>query len=155
ALKNAQGDFTKMKELFSNRLEIVLSKIGDAIIPYLLKLFEVLNPALDWLNQNMDWVIPVFGTFAGVLGAVTAAMWLLNSAMFANPIGLIIAGVAALIALIVVAINKFNDWGAGILALLGPIGWLIIIIKKLYDGWGKVKDAFTIGGIMGALKQIG
>ncbi|MRI64662.1 phage tail tape measure protein, partial [Ornithobacterium rhinotracheale] len=41
ALKNAQGDFTKMKELFSNRLEIVLSKIGDAIIPYLLKLFEV------------------------------------------------------------------------------------------------------------------
>ncbi|MRI64618.1 hypothetical protein EDM00_11570, partial [Ornithobacterium rhinotracheale] len=42
-----------------------------------------------------------------------------------------------------------------ILALLGPIGWLIIIIKKLYDGWGKVKDAFTIGGIMGALKQIG
>ncbi|MGV4332504.1 phage tail tape measure protein [Ornithobacterium rhinotracheale] len=155
ALKNAQGDFTKMKELFSNRLEIVLSKIGDAVIPYLLKLFEVLNPALDWLNQNMDWVIPVFGTFASVLGAVTAAMWLLNSAMFTNPIGLIIAGVAALIALVVVAINKFNDWGAGILALLGPIGWLIIIIKKLYDGWGKVKDAFTIGGIMGALKQIG
>lgn len=155
ALKNAQGDFTKMKELFSNRLEIVLSKIGDAIIPYLLKLFEVLNPALDWLNQNMDWVIPVFGTFAGVLGAVTAAMWLLNSAMFANPVGLIIAGVAALIALVVVAINKFNDWGAGILALLGPIGWLIIIIKKLYDGWDKVKAAFTAGGIMAALKQIG
>ncbi|QAR30654.1 phage tail tape measure protein [Ornithobacterium rhinotracheale] len=155
ALANAQGDFNKLKELFSNRLEVVMSKIGEAIIPHLLKLFEVLNPALDWLNQNMDWIIPVFGTFAGVLGAVTAAMWLLNSAMFANPVGLIIAGVAALIALVVVAINKFNDWGAGILALLGPIGWLIIIIKKLYDGWGKVKDAFTIGGIMGALKQIG
>uniref|UniRef100_UPI0039A52334 phage tail tape measure protein n=1 Tax=Ornithobacterium rhinotracheale TaxID=28251 RepID=UPI0039A52334 len=155
ALANAQGDFNKLKELFSNRLEVVMSKIGEAIIPHLLKLFEVLNPALDWLNQNMDWIIPVFGTFAGVLGAVTAAMWLLNSAMFTNPVGLIIAGVAALIALVVVAINKFNDWGAGILALLGPIGWLIIIIKKLYDGWGKVKDAFTIGGIMGALKQIG
>ncbi|MCK0200268.1 phage tail tape measure protein [Ornithobacterium rhinotracheale] len=155
ALKNAQGDFNKLKELFSNRLEVILTKIGEVFIPPLIMLFEVLNPALDWLNQNMDWIIPVFGTFAGVLGAVTAAMWLLNSAMFANPIGLIIAGVAALIALVIVAINKFNDWGAGILALLGPIGWLIIIIKKLYDGWGKVKDAFTIGGIMGALKQIG
>lgn len=155
ALKNAQGDFSKMKELFSNRLEVVMSKIGDAIIPPLLRLFEVLNPALDWLNRNMDWIIPVFGTFAGVLGAVTAAVWLLNSAMFANPIGLIIAGVAALIALVVVAINKFDEWGAGILMLLGPIGMLINIIKKLYDHWDSIKKAFTDGGIIAGIKRIG
>lgn len=111
ALKNAQGDFTKMKELFSNRLEVVLSKIGDAIIPYLLQLFEILNPALDWLNENMDWLIPAFISFAGVLGIVTAAMWLLNSSMFANPIGLIIAGVAALITIIAILVNKIEGWG--------------------------------------------
>ncbi|MGV4470852.1 DNA topoisomerase IV subunit B, partial [Ornithobacterium rhinotracheale] len=29
ALANAQGDFNKLKELFSNRVEVVMSKIGE------------------------------------------------------------------------------------------------------------------------------
>ena len=45
---------------------------------------------------------------------VTAAQWAWNAAMLANPIGLIIIGVAALIALIVVIVKKYNDWGAWI-----------------------------------------
>ena len=39
------------------------------------------------------------------------AQWALNAAMLANPIGLIIIGIAALIALVVVAIKYWDEWG--------------------------------------------
>lgn len=45
---------------------------------------------------------------SGVLKAVTAAQWLWNAAMTANPIGLIVAGIAALVAGIVLLI-KYMD----------------------------------------------
>lgn len=155
ALKNAQGDVSKMKEIFSSRLENLLSKFGEKFYPLIAGIFDKLNPVLEWLYNNFDTVITVFGTFAGVLGVVTVATWAWNAALAANPVGLIIAGVAALIALIVVAIKKFDQWGAGILAFLGPIGWLIIAIKTLYKHWDSIKKAFTDGGIIEGLKRIG
>ncbi|MXV38548.1 phage tail tape measure protein [Flavobacteriaceae bacterium Ap0902] len=155
ALKNAQGDFTKMKKLFSDRLEVLMSKIGDIIIPYLLKLFETLNPALDWLNRNMNWVIPLFGVLAGAIGIATAAIWTMNLALWANPVGLVIAAIVLLIGIVVSAINHFDDWGAAVLALMGPFGYLISIIKNLYDHWESIKKAFTDGGILAGLKRIG
>ncbi|QSS96597.1 phage tail tape measure protein [Psychroflexus sp. ALD_RP9] len=155
ALANAEGDFGKMKEIFFNRIDIVLSKFGEKIIPMLAKLFDTLTPVLGFINDNLDWLLPVFGTFIGLLGAAAAAMWVLNSAMFANPIVWIIASVGGLIALIAVAINKFDQWGAGILALMGPLGWLIITIKKLGEHWDSIVEAFKSDGILGAFKQIG
>ncbi|GIJ96100.1 hypothetical protein CAPN001_06690 [Capnocytophaga stomatis] len=155
AMKNAEGDIGKMKELFSNRLETLLSKFGEKFYPLIAGIFDKLNPVLEWLYNNFDTVITVFGTFAGVLGVVTVATWAWNAALTANPIGLIIAAIAAMIALIVVAVKKFDDWGAGILALLGPIGWLVIGIKTLWKHWDSVKKAFTDGGIIEGLKRIG
>lgn len=155
ALANAEGDFGKMKEIFFNRMDIVLSRFGEKIIPMLAKLFDTLTPVLGFINENLDWLLPVFGTFIGLLGAAAAAMWVLNSAMFANPIVWIIAAVGGLIALIVVAINKFDEWGAGMLALMGPIGWIIIFIKKLGEHWDGIVDAFKSDGIMAGLKRIG
>ena len=71
-------------------------------------------------------------------GIVTAAQWLWNAAMTANPIGLIIVGVAALIAGIILlvknidkVIDMFKDWTNILLLMLGPIGWIIIAYKEL------------------------
>lgn len=155
AMENANGDISKMKEAFSNRLETLLSKFGEKFYPLIAGIFDKLNPVLEWLYNNFDTVSTVLGTFAVVLGVVTAATWAWNAALYANPVGLIIAAIAAMIALIVVAVKKFDQWGAGILALLGPIGWLIIGIKTLYKHWEDIKKAFTDGGIIEGLKRIG
>lgn len=155
AMENANGDISKMKEAFSNRLETLLSKFGEKFYPLIAGIFDKLNPVLEWLYNNFDDVATAFGIFVGVLGLATTAMWAFNAATAANPIGLIVVVIATVITLVVMAIKKFDQWGAGILALLGPIGWLIIGIKTLYKHWEDIKKAFTDGGIIEGLKRIG
>src|SRR5690606_25234707 len=60
----------------------------------------------------------------------TGAQWLWNAALSANPIGLTIIAIAALIALIVVAIKKWDEWGAILLVALGPLGMLINLVME-------------------------
>jgi hypothetical protein len=78
------------------------------------------------------------GAKAALLKVVTAAQWLWNAAVTANPIGLIIVGVAALgtgIYLLVKNIKSviavFSDWKNVALALLGPIGWILIYMNEM------------------------
>ncbi|MCD8449455.1 phage tail tape measure protein [Tenacibaculum dicentrarchi] len=155
ALKNAEGDFGKMKEMFGNRLEMVFTKIGEKIIPMLANLFDTLAPVLEWLYQNIDWLLPAFGSFVTVLGAATIAMWLFNTAVSANPISLIIIAIAALVALVVTAITHFDSWGATILHFLGPIGMLINAFVLVHKHWDSIVNAFKSDGIIGGLKRIG
>lgn len=85
----------------------------------------------------------------------TAAQWLWNAALTANPIGLVIAAIAALIAVIVLVIAKWEDWGAALSLVLGPLGLIISIIQSIRKNWDLVSQAFTTGGIINALKAIG
>ncbi|ALU74257.1 hypothetical protein AUW17_02780 [Tenacibaculum dicentrarchi] len=155
ALKNAEGDFGKMKEMFSSRLEAVFSKIGEKIIPLLANLFDTLAPVLEWLYQNIDWILPAFGSFVTILGAATAAMWLFNTAVSANPISLIIIAISALVALVVTAITHFDSWGATVLYFLGSIGMLISAFVLVHKHWDSIVNAFKSDGIIGGLKRIG
>lgn len=95
------------------------------------------------------------GAVTGVTKLLTGAQTALNAAMLANPIGLIIIAIVALIALIVACIKKYEEWGAAILLIMGPIGWVINGIMALKRNWESVKQAFTAGGILGGLKRIG
>ena len=83
-------------------------------------------------------------------GAWTAAQWLLNAAMTANPVGLIVVGIAALIAGIVALIMNFDKvkavgkaaWDVilkGVNALKGPIDTVVNAVKSLVDWLGKIK----------------
>ena len=82
---------------------------------------------------NGTYATSAFATEAGMYGMAVAAgvaeaaQWLLNAATYAFPIVWIIAGIAA----------------------------LIYIIVKLVQHWDKVKEAFKAGGILGAIKEIG
>lgn len=96
--------------------------------------------------------------------AVTVVQWLWNAAMSAgalamtiltSPITLIILGIAALIALVVVIIRKWDDWGAALSIILGPLGFVISLIQSFRRNWDMVKDAFTGGGIKSGLLAIG
>lgn len=87
--------------------------------------------------------------------AAAAQQWLLNIAMDANPIGLLIAGIAALIAYVAIAINYYDEFGAAMIAVLGPLGFLINLVMSFREHWDSIESAFKAGGIVGALKRIG
>lgn len=77
----------------------------------------------------------------------TAVQWLLNAAMTANPIGLIIVGVAALVAGIVLLVQNFDSivgWFGSLsdqmLLFLGPIGLVIIAVRHFGEIWDFVKE---------------
>ena len=80
---------------------------------------------------------------------------MLNAALTANPIGLIIVAIAALVAMVVVAIKHYDKWGAALLQFMGPVGWVINLFKSLYDHWESIKKAFQTEGIIGGLKRLG
>ena len=76
-------------------------------------------------------------------------------ALNANPIGLIVIGIAALIGVVALIINYYDSWGASLSMLLGPFGLLISIIQSFRRNWEMVKEAFANGGLLEGLKAIG
>jgi phage-related protein len=101
---------------------------------------------------------------AAATKAATAAQWLLNVALNANPIGLIVAAVALLIAGIVLLWKKnegFRDfmktaWSAitsavktSIDAVTGPLQRFIDKLQAIWDKVQKVKN--SAGGLLGGL----
>lgn len=87
--------------------------------------------------------------------AATASQWLLNIAMDANPVGLLILGITALIAVVAVAISYYDDFGAAMLFVLGPLGLLINLVMSFKEHWDSIVSAFQSDGIVGGIKRIG
>lgn len=86
---------------------------------------------------------------------ITAAQWAWNAAMTANPIGLVIVAIAAMIAVIVVVIQKWNEWGAALSFFLGPLGLIISLVQSFRRNWDMITKSFKEGGIVAGLKAIG
>ena len=90
-----------------------------------------------------------------VMKLVTAAQWLWNVAMSANPIGLIVITIGALIAGVAAIIYYWDEWGSTIIKYMGPLGMIIDFVMTLKQNWDMVVSAFKKEGIMGGLKAIG
>jgi TP901 family phage tail tape measure protein len=95
---------------------------------------------------------------AVVLGVVTAAQWLWNVAMDANPIGLIIMAIVGLIAIIVLIATKttfFQDVWKGAVAVIGAAwNWLWnSVIKPVGDFIGTAIGVigFAVSTVFGAI----
>lgn len=153
-------------------LKQVGAEIGMKLLPYVNKFIERMMPLATWIGENADLLLKLAGVVLGAVVAfksitfvmglwntvtklMTLSQWALNGAMIANPIGLIIAGIAALIGFIVVAINKYDKFGAAMLMLLGPLGMLINAVMLFKRHWQSIVDAFKADGILGGLKRIG
>lgn len=114
-------------------------------------LAPVVKSAGSWFRQTA-LAQKVASVWTNVM---TAAQTKLNIAMSLNVVGAIVVAIAALVAIVVVAIKKYDEWGAALLLILGPIGYLITAIKSLYDHWESIKNAFKTDGIIGGLKRVG
>lgn len=105
--------------------------------------------------QTIASVIPIVQALTKATWLQAAAQKVLNFIMSMNPIGLIIIGITALIALIYFAIDSFDTWGSTVLLFMGPIGILISALVMIQRHWDSIVEAFQSDGIIGGLKRIG
>jgi tape measure domain-containing protein len=150
------------------KLQTIGIAIGESLLPVIGAFvdFGVLIISNKSLLKDLAIVVGILSgaflvykiaTIAATLwtGGFSASMAALNVILYANPIGLVIAAIAILVTGVVLAIRHFDTWGQTLLFLMGPFGRLISFIKRLYDGWEKVKKGFSSGGLIGGLKEIG
>jgi hypothetical protein len=86
---------------------------------------------------------------------MTKAQLLLNIALNANIIGLVILGIAALVAIVVVAIKHWETWGSALLLFTGIFAPIISMVMAVKTHWSSIVDAFQNGGVLSGLKAIG
>lgn len=155
--------------------------IGTALLPVLDMLVPVLVTMSTFIQDNASWLVPLAAAVLAVVAAYkayvliqeaaraatviwTAAQWLLNAALAANPIGLVIIAIAALIAIIVVLVMNWDTVKAAAAAtwnwiadhwplllgiLLGPIAGAVMIIVT---HWDTIKSA--LGSAIDAMRGL-
>ncbi len=86
---------------------------------------------------------------------IAARLWGIAMFIATGPIGLIILGIAALVALIVLIASKWNTWGAALSLFLGPLGFVISLIQSFRRNWDLIVSTFKTEGILAGFKKIG
>lgn len=106
-----------------------------------------LSPIFTGVGSALSFLTNTQKMSAAWTKAVTAAQWLWNAAMTANPIGIVIAAVAAMVAGIVICWNKFEGFRKVVFQ-----GWEML---KLF-GTG-LKDYITnrLNEVLGVVGQVG
>ena len=143
----------KLAEAFGN----MITKIAEGVETWLPRIIT----ALTWLLDNSNTIatgiiaigtamltLKVANAITAVVNAfkawklanegVTAAQWLLNAAMSANPIGLVIAAVAGLVAGIIYLWNTNEGFRNACISAWNAIKEVAISV------WGGISDFFTV-----------
>jgi hypothetical protein len=166
--------------------------LGTALLPVVAQVATWLGTMAGFVQDN----IGAFQIFAGILAGVaatilvvkgatmawqaaqmvakastaawTAVQWLLNAAMTANPIGLVVIAIAALVAIIVVVVKNWDavtaafaatldwltsNWDLVLAIILGPIGIVISLIRRNWDTVTAVFATF-LGFVTGVFDKI-
>ena len=159
--QTSYGAFEQLKgKLISTLLELY-NIIQPFIIPVLNALgkgLDYIASVADWASQHLNTLIPVFaGLAAGiaaynlatnaaaiVTGIFSGAMKILNVVMSLNPVGLVVAGIAALTVAIVACWNKFAGFRA-----------VIMTVWETVKGFGDILKQYVIDRITGIITGIG
>lgn len=127
----------------------VWTTIQNVLLNAFQPLLQVIGSAADWIGSNWSTIEPIFWGIAAAVGVVaaafgiwklvtmiqTAAQWALNSALLANPITWIVLVIAAIVAAIVIWINKIGGL---------KVAWLTTVDAVL-TAWDWVKIGFFTG----------
>ena len=112
--------------------------------------FNLTGAAYPFINIGSQ-VLSTLADFAPILMVLpqlttlwTGAQWLLNAAFLASPIGWIVLGVSALVAVIAVAWNKFEGFRA-----------VVITVWDTIKGFGDILKNYVIDRIKGIISGVG
>lgn len=141
------GLWERLQQL--NAQHDLLARLADII--------EGVGKAFVFLSRHGATIAKVIAGVVALslaLKVLTAVMTVVNIVMAANPIGLIVIAIAALVAVIASAIIWWDDLKAAFKAfpgpvkaalavLTGPIGFIIASASKIIDAWEPVKKFFA------------
>lgn len=112
-------------------------------------------PILEMIGKTSAFAAVKTKVAAVATKAWSIAQGVFNTIASMNPIGLLVAAIVAAIAAITLCITKYEDFGATLLMLMGPIGMLINAIMQIKAHWDSITEAFESEGILGGIKRIG
>lgn len=178
----AQTDSGRVKQMANSWGDVqeeigrIIRDVQAMLLPLANEILPVLSDSIKLITETLKGQHPVLAAIAAVVGSVcvgfaaynaytkaaamwttimTAKQWLLNIAMDANPIGLVVAAIAAMIALVTVCIHKYDEWGAAIMLVAGPIGWIVNMVQSFRRNWDDLVNTFKTEGIIAGFKKIG
>lgn len=129
-------DWQQLIQFFVD-LGSVVKTWGDIIRPIANVLLPILAQALGFLAEHGQIVIHMLAAFVVAVKLITAAQWLWNAAMAANPLGLIVIAIAAVVGGILWLWHNVEGFRNFILA-----AWDVIATASLWLWNHAIKPAF-------------
>ncbi len=187
--KNTSDEAANAARVNAAAQENLSAKFGQSLLPVMNAYQSVVKSAMGFLGEHTTATKAAVAVVAALAGAVlaaragmavyqagvvavraataayTAVQWLLNAAFAASGIGLLIIGIAALVAGVIIAYNKSDTFREALQALWGvvrnsPLGLLISnfgeIVEKVKSAveWiGKIKFPKAIAELFNDLKS--
>lgn len=148
---------SKMMSLFEGASKLATVATAGLSTAHKVLNAENLKGAANWVKNTAALVAHkvASGAAAVAQGAMTAAQWLLNAAMSANPLGIIILLIAAFVAAIILAWNNSETFRAIVVgawdgikaAALGVANWFTGTLVPWFTGvLDSIKGGFTTAG---------
>jgi hypothetical protein len=156
------GDLTQGTEELKKMTGGLVTQGLNLIVPVMVDVVHGLQDGVKWIGENKEMLIDVgivVGTTAAAYGIyeltilaleapmaiMTAAQWALNVAMDANPVGIIVVGIGALIGGLVLAYKH----SATFRAILSGIGEVASELVPIFKGVGEtILGALTFNPVM-------
>lgn len=175
-LARTQGSLSNQSRELAGRFENIRTELGAKLVPILASLatatsemivfFQNLSPVGQTVAVTIGALAAGLVVLIGVVKAYTAVQAALNVVLTANPIGLIVVGIAALAAAFVIAYQKsemFRNVVHGVMKaveiyLTPPRIAIEAIVKALQKAWelaGKVAGAVSKIPGAGVVKNVG
>ena len=124
AANTAQGQFKRLSVSLAETKE----SIGAALLPAIEAVLPYLTKFGDWAAKHPGIIIAVGAAF----GVLAASIMAVNLAMSLNPVSLIVIGIVALGAALVVAYNKFETFRNIVNAVFDGIKFGFNILKTYF-----------------------
>ena len=162
ALQNLKLEAAKVFDTFLQehgpQIEELVNNFTENVLPVLVDVMSGILDGISWLIDNLPTLIPFITAAAAAIGtyvayttainlmekgwksleiaqkAVAAAQQIMNAVMAANPIGLVIAAIAALIAIFVTLWNTSEDFRNFFINMWENIK------KFVVDAWNAIKN---------------
>jgi Flp pilus assembly pilin Flp len=163
------------QKILSTQFGELQEQIGAKLLPVMVQLSEVGLKVVSWISDNTRVVGIFVASIAGLLAIATAVsgvmriwtavttvwsavtqiatgvQWLLNAAMAANPIGLVVIAIAALIAIVIIAYKNSETFREIVQAAFGAVaaagealwGWIKSAFNSIVEKWNEAKTVAT------------